>query len=85
MNSTNLLPDNVVDMTDEEIDSYNMNTFHFSDSDLVYICKKCRRFVSYECSYSNKKNNLHCSACLETLAKEKQQPFISFISEFIWS
>lgn len=76
---------NNVELTREEIEHHNLSATHLSDSADTYICVACKRRVSWEDSYSDKKRNLHCTQCVEKLAKQHNMSTTSYLLDHIWN
>lgn len=75
----------IVELTREEIENHNLSAVHRSSNADTYICVHCQRRVSWEDSYSDKKRNLHCSRCVEKLAKQHNVPTTSYLIDHIWN
>lgn len=75
----------IVELTTEEIENHNLSAIHRSDSADTYICVQCKRRVSWEDSYSNKKRNLHCTQCVENLAKQHNMSITAYLLDYIWN
>lgn len=72
-------------MSLDEINNYNVSEHKKQYVEHIYICSKCRRLVSIDESYSNQGANLQCIACVESAARENDMSVSKYAQANIWN